>query len=52
MRKNFQTTIEEALVKRLKIEAINRNKNVNEILEKLIEKFLNGETAIEQEDKV
>jgi len=42
----FTTTIEEELIKKLKIEAINQSKNVNEILEKLIDKYLKGEIKL------
>jgi predicted HicB family RNase H-like nuclease len=35
------TTIREELIEKLKIEAIKQKLNVNDILEKLIEKYLN-----------
>ena len=40
LRKGFKTTIEEDLIERLKIVAIKDKVNVNDILEKLIEKYL------------
>ena len=46
MKIKFTTTIEEELIKKLKIEAINQSKNVNEILEKLIDKYLKGEIKL------
>ena len=38
----FTTTLNEELIKELKIKAIQENKNVNEILEELIKKYLGG----------
>ena len=38
----FNTTLTENLIKDLKIKAIEENKNVNEILEKLIQNYLGG----------
>lgn len=46
MRKGFKTTLDEDLLSRLKIKAIQENVNANDILEKLIEKYLNGEIQI------
>lgn len=46
MRVGFKTTIEENLLSPLKIRAIQEKVNVNDILEKLIEKYLNGDTEI------
>ena len=39
MRIGFKTTIEETLIKELKMKAIEKNVNVNDILEELIEKY-------------
>ena len=38
----FSTTLNENLIKELKIKAIQENKNVNEILEELIKNYLGG----------
>ena len=46
LRIGFRTTIEENLVKQLKIDAINKQVNVNDILEELIKKYLDGEIKI------
>lgn len=40
VRKRFATTVDEELLTALKILAIKRNKNVNEILEELIKDYL------------
>lgn len=40
MRVGFTTTLEESLIAEIKIEAIRQGKNVNDILEELIEKYL------------
>ena len=40
MRVNFSTTLEKELIEKLKIEAIKKGKNVNDILEELIRNFL------------
>ncbi len=47
MRKGFRTTLDEDLLSQLKIKAIQKNVDVNDILEKLIAKYLNGEIQIE-----
>lgn len=39
-RVRFDTTLEEALLKKLKILAIERDVNVNELLEKMITEYL------------
>lgn len=41
MRVNFSTTLEKELIEKLKIEAIKKSKNVNDILEELIRNYLN-----------
>ena len=46
MRIGFKTTIEETLLSQIKIKAIEEKLNVNDILEKLIEKYLKGEIVI------
>lgn len=46
LRVGFKTTIEKELIDKLKIDAIKQGLNVNDILEKLIEKYLNGEVKI------
>ena len=40
MRIGFKTTIEENLIKNLKMEALQKGVNVNDILEQLIDKYL------------
>lgn len=40
MRVNFSTTLEKELIEKLKIEAIKKSKNVNDILEELIRNYL------------
>ena len=47
LRTGFTTTIEKELMENLKIEAIKQGINVNDILEKLIEKYLKGEIKIQ-----
>ena len=47
MRIGFKTTIEEDLISELKIKAIKEKVDVNDILEKLIAKYLNNEIQIE-----
>jgi predicted HicB family RNase H-like nuclease len=39
LRVKFQTTVEKELIEKLKIEAIQQGKNVNDILEELIRKY-------------
>ena len=51
LRVGFKTTIEENLIKQLKIEAIQNNVDVNDILEKLIDKFLKGEIQLNLDGK-
>lgn len=46
MRIGFKTTLDKELIEKLKIQAIKQGQNVNDILEKLIEKYLNGEIKI------
>lgn len=46
VRVGFKTTLDEDLISQLKIKAIQEKVNVNDILEKLIEKYLKGETKI------
>lgn len=46
MRKGFKTTLDEDLISQLKIKAIQEKVDVNDILEKLIVKYLNGEIEI------
>ena len=40
MRVKFGTTLEEKLIKKLKINAIEKGVDINDILEKLIEEYL------------
>jgi len=47
MRVGFKTTIDEDLLSRLKIKAIQEKVNANDILESLIAKYLNGEIQID-----
>ncbi len=51
MRIGFKTTIEETLIKKLKIKALQKGVNVNDILEKLIDKYLKGEIKLEDGSK-
>ena len=51
LRIGFKTTIEEDLLKQLKIEAINQQVNVNDILERLIDKYLKGEIKVDFDSK-
>ena len=37
----FTTTIDEGLLKKIKVKAIEEGKNVNEIIEELLEEYLN-----------
>ena len=46
MKKRITTTIESDLLHRLKIEAAKLELNVNDILEVLIKKYLDGEVKI------
>ena len=46
MRKGFRTNLEETLIDNLKIRAIKERVDVNDILEPLIEKYLNNEIEI------
>lgn len=51
MRVGFKTTLDEDLVSKIKMEAIKEKVGVNDILEPLIEKYLNGEIEIETNKK-
>ena len=51
MRIGFKTTIEENLIKNLKIEALQKGVNVNDILEQLIDKYLKGEIKLDNGSK-
>ena len=42
----FKTTIDEDLLSQIKMKAIQEKVNVNDILEKLIKKYLNGDIEI------
>ena len=46
MRIGFKTTLEKELIEKLKIVAIKQGLNVNDIMEKLIEKFLQDEIRL------
>lgn len=50
LRVGFKTTIEENLLSEIKIKAIQNKINVNDILEKLIEKYLNEEIQVDFND--
>jgi predicted HicB family RNase H-like nuclease len=39
----FTTNIDKELLKKIKVKAINEEKNVNEIIEKLLQEYLKGE---------
>ena len=47
MRVGFKTTIDEDLISEIKMKAIQEKVNVNDILEALIKKYLNGDVKIE-----
>ncbi|WP_132983875.1 hypothetical protein [Tissierella praeacuta] len=51
LRIGFKTTLEKELIDKLKIEAIKQGVNVNDILEVLIKKYLDGEIDIENDKK-
>lgn len=51
MRIGFKTTIEENLIKNLKMEALQKGVNVNDILEQLIDKYLKGEIKLDNGSK-
>lgn len=51
MRIGFKTTIDEDLISKLKIKAIQEKVNANDILEKLIEQYLNGDIEIDIDTK-
>jgi hypothetical protein len=51
VRIGFKTTIEEDLISPLKIKAIQEKVDVNDILEALIFKYLNGDIQIEINSK-
>lgn len=40
MRKKFTTTLDEEIIKKIKIQAVKENTDVSKLLEKLIEKYL------------
>lgn len=42
MKVRFSTTLEEALLEKLKIQAIKERRDVNDILEELIKEYLKG----------
>ncbi len=47
MRISFRTTLEESMISDLKIVAVKNKVNVNDILEELIAKFLEGEIKLQ-----
>jgi hypothetical protein len=47
MKKSLRVNLDEQQILDLKIKALHEDVNVNEILEKLIEKYLKGEVEIE-----
>ena len=51
MRIGFKTTIEENLIKQLKIKAIENKVDANDILELLIDKYLKGEVELKLNSK-
>jgi hypothetical protein len=51
VRVGFKTTLEEDLISKIKMEAIKEKVDVNDILEPLIEKYLNGEIQIDIKKK-
>lgn len=51
LRIGFKTTLEKELIDKLKIEAIKQGVNVNDILEVLIKKYLDGEIDIKNDKK-
>ena len=51
MRIGFKTTIEEKLIKSLKMKALEKGVNVNDIIEQLIDKYLKGEIKLDNGSK-
>lgn len=51
MRIGFKTTIEETLIKKLKMDAVKKGVNVNDILEELIDRYLKGEIKLNNGSK-
>lgn len=43
MKVKFTTNIDKKILKEIKMEAIKENRNVNEIIEELLKKYLEGE---------
>ena len=52
MRVGFRTNIEEELISKLKIKAIEKKVNVNDILEKLISLYLEDDTIVKLKKKL
>jgi len=46
LRIGFKTTLDEELLEQLKVDALKKKVNVNDILEQLIEKYLKGEIEV------
>ena len=42
MKKKFTTTLDEELIKKIKIKAIEENKSVADLLEEMLRKYLEG----------
>jgi len=51
MRIGFRTTLDENLLSQVKIKAIQEKCNVNDIIEKLLEKYLKGDIKIKIKHK-
>lgn len=51
MRIGFKTTIKEELIKNLKIKALQQGVNVNDILEQLIDQYLQGKIKLNDSSK-
>ena len=51
MRTGFRTTLDKNLLSQVKIKAIQEKCNVNDIIEKLLEKYLKGDIKIKIKHK-
>jgi hypothetical protein len=51
LRIGFKTTLEQSLIEGLKIKAVEKGVNVNDIMEKLIDLYLRGKIVIDEKSK-